>query len=142
MKEKGQNVERKNVKQKRDGTETQNEDFSGWLFVRRNEERKRINKEFQKPFNNNKNYFTHFFKNKRTEKEEKWQKEKTEDVFSNLLEKHFFRYIKTRKYKWETDFFQKKKKEKEKENKKGELKQKTRNHFSRHRKTNKTGKYI
>ena len=120
---------------KKNWTETKSEgfwaDFTWYLC----EERKRINKEFQKEFRNKRICHTHSSKKKenRKRRKEKWQKEKTEDAFSNSLEKTtFFQIHQNRKVI--------NVKLNEQENKKGELRQKTRNHFSRHRKTRQSRK--
>ena len=103
---------------KKNWTGTKNEgfwaDFSWYL----SEERKRINKEFQKEFRNKRICHTHFLK-KKTEKEEKTngRKKKTEDAFSNSLEKTtFFQIHQNRKVI--------NVKLNEQENKKGELRKK------------------
>ena len=79
----------------RKGTEQkQKMKVSGLIFSwEKCEERKRINKEFQKEFENKRISHTHFFKKKKTREQKKKkrkiaEREKTEDVFSNLLEKN------------------------------------------------------
>ena len=91
----------------RKGTEQkQKMKVSGLIFSwEKCEERKRINKEFQKEFENKRISHTHFFflkkkkRENRKRKKEKLQKEKKQKMSSPICWKKttFFRYIKTGK---------------------------------------------
>ena len=111
------------VKQKRDWAETKNKGFWADFFVRKMwREKKGLTRNSRKS-SKIKGLVTHTFKKKkRTEKEKKQncRKRKTEDVFSNFLEKNIFSDTsKQERNKWETECLKE-----EKENNKGELRQK------------------
>ena len=116
----GQKWNRKGTEQK------QKMNVSGLIFSWEIcEERKRINKEFQKEFENKRISHTHFFKKKKREnrkrKKEKLQKEKNRRCLLQFVGKkqHFSDTSKQERNKWGTECLKE-----EKENNKGELRQK------------------
>ena len=113
------NVERKKVKQKSDWTETKNEGFWADFFVIKMWREKRINKEFQKEFENKRISHTLLHKNKRTEKEEKinGRKRKNRRCLLQFVGKkqHFSDTSKQESNKWETECWKEGRKRKKKE---------------------------
>ena len=141
MKEKGKDVERKSEKKRR-LNKNKKWRFFGWILLwEKCEERKRINKEFQKVFKNKRISHTHFFKKKkkrenRKRKKEKLQKEKNRRCLLRFVGKDniFSDTSKQERNKWETECLKE-----EKENNKGELRQK-RETISQNRKTRQSRK--
>ena len=131
-KKKGKMLE-ETVKQKRDGTKAKNEGFWADFSWEEMKREKGLTMNFKNSSTITR-IISHFFKKQENRKRRKNGRKKKLKMFSLTCWKIFKDTSKQESGKWETDFFFQKKK-KEKENKKGELRQKTRNHFSRHRKT-------
>ena len=131
------------VKQKRDWTETKN-GFWAVFFREKNVKRVKGWTRNSRKSSKIKGLVTHTFskKKKKTREQKKkkrkmTEREKPEDVFSNLLEKTFFQiHQKMESNKWETECLKEERKRKQKRR----VKTKTRNHLSRHRKTRQSRK--